>query len=146
WLRRRDHGRRDHRAPTRDELESSLRTLVGFVGANRDALEFLAPTAASAFTEHETRVYFDSEDQNTLVVEAQDAAGLVMQIARTLYHMKLAIVTSDIRTEGTLARDRFTLVSQTHRALGDEERRHVCDLLRTTLESWREQSLLQLGT
>jgi [protein-PII] uridylyltransferase len=59
------------------------------------------------------RVFFETQPLRAgnyvLVVEALDFPGLLLSVARALHRQNLDILGSDIRTEGTRVRDRFTV-------------------------------------
>jgi [protein-PII] uridylyltransferase len=95
------------------ELEAFLQTLSELVA--EEVLAASRVSAAPSSGPPPARVYFELEalrrGEFALLVEAPDSAGLLNGITSALHDQGVRIVTSQIRTEAGVARDRFELVS-----------------------------------
>ena len=96
---------------------------------------FEAPTLVTSIP---VRVAFDlrarRRGKHVLVVETRDVMGLMLSVSSTLHRMGIAIEASDIRTNGELARDRFTL-SATNGALDDSGLAEVVERVTATIQA-----------
>jgi UTP:GlnB (protein PII) uridylyltransferase len=146
WLRRRDGGRKDRRPPTVAQIESSIKTLTGFVRAR--AIPPEVPMAKLPSTlQPPARAYFRTGEhgEHELVIEAFDGPGLMTHIARTLFELDMSIVSSDIRTEGGIATDRFVLAPIGRGQLDELGRERISNELERSIDAWRRQHSLRVG-
>jgi [protein-PII] uridylyltransferase len=142
WVRRREQRKGGTAAPSQDDLELCIKTLIGFVQAEVDPAVLLPGPVPPPSLGPAPRVYFDSSGANepTLVVEATDGPGLLMAIARALYRCQVTIVASDIQTEGPIARDRFVLAAETRELRDPEWQDRICRTLSDALQQWQRQA------
>lgn len=142
WVRRRDY-RRGHRgAPSADDLERCMRTLVGFVQADVEPEVLLTPSVPSPEPGPEPRVYFEdgAEQAGHLVVEAPDGPGLLMAVARTLYRCQVTIVASEVHTDGKLARDKFVIAGEHADLANASWREQLCASLLEAIYVWQRRT------
>jgi UTP:GlnB (protein PII) uridylyltransferase len=143
WVRRRDHRRGQSAAPSSDDLELCIKTLTGFVQAEVDPAVLLPGPIPPPMPGPAPRVCFETTGTSavpTLVVEAPDGPGLLMAIARALYRCQVTIVASDIKTNGTLAHDRFVLAGEMHELRDPYWQDQICRTLVDAIAQWQRQS------
>jgi UTP:GlnB (protein PII) uridylyltransferase len=148
WVRRRDYRRGHREAPTPDDLDRCLRTLVGFVQADVEPEVLLTPSMAPPEPGPDPRVYFEESAQGEphLVVEAPDGPGLLMAVARTLYRCQVTIVSSEVHTDGKRARDRFTIAAENSDTQSPAWREKLCNTLLEAISLWQRRSDLENGS
>jgi UTP:GlnB (protein PII) uridylyltransferase len=89
-------------------IGESLDALVRGHANFDEAVRFVRATRSMS---HATRVRFESDAEagTVLTIEAADAPGLLMVIARALYAQDVQIVRSEVTTKDGVIRDRFHL-------------------------------------
>lgn len=96
---------------------------------------FDAPTLVTSIPIHVT---FDERarrrGKHVLMVETRDVMGLMLSISSTLHRLGVAIEASDIRTNGGLARDRFTLRAKSG-ALDESGLREIVERITATIQA-----------
>lgn len=93
------------------------------------------------------RAFFDPvqlrEGRQLLVVESRDFPGLLLTITRTLHQEQLDVVSSEVVTQGWLARDRFFLKDRLEAVPSEERlarvRGAVLDAVRSALSRYLER-------
>lgn len=118
------------------ELSARLQQLVDAparparLGTNGDTQPPLEPIPTA-------RVFFEPKalesGLNVLVVEGRDRPGLLLSLVRVLHRQGVDIVASEIRTEGTHVRDRFTVVDARDSPLTLERRETIQDAVRRAM-------------
>jgi [protein-PII] uridylyltransferase len=106
-------------------LVSSLERMLSELIKNERRSPSPQDWPASVDASHaEPKVFFDNDalksERCVLVVETRDRPGLLLSITLALHQQKVEIVTSEIRTEGELAHDRFTLTERGQSSLSPD--------------------------
>lgn len=151
WVRAQSE--RETRAITPSEV-SALERKLGEALTNNAALHAHRPGATAAIEPLATldpipapRAFFDAaqlrEGRQLLVVESRDFPGLLLTITRTLHEANLDVVTSEVVTQGWLARDRFLLRDRSGAIPSKERLAHVraavLEAVRSALSRYHER-------
>lgn len=140
WVRRHDFGKAQRKPPSEDEVNRCVDTVVGFVRAHVVPETLLPRLETAPRADFEPRVHFEVNraGEYELVVEAPDGTGLLMHLARTLYRQRLTILSSEIRTDGDTAHDRFVIAPEHTSRLDSAQRERICAEITQTLQGWRD--------
>lgn len=118
WVRAQSNGA--SRLVTPSEVSELERKLGEALSQNLTRAEALAAAdmVVSLDPIPAPRAFFDRAElqagKYVLVVESRDYPGLLLTITKTLHHEKLAVLSSEVITQGWLARDRFQLRDLLH--------------------------------
>lgn len=140
WIRRHDFGKTQRKPPSEDEVNRCVDTVVGFVRAHVVPEGLLPRPSKPLRADFAPRVRFETTAAGDyeLVVEAPDGTGLLMHLARALYRQRLTILSSEIRTDGDIAHDRFLIAPEHSSRLDVTQRERICAEITQTLQDWRD--------
>jgi hypothetical protein len=63
-----------------------------------------------------------------------------MAVARTLYRCQVTIVSSEVHTDGRLARDRFLIAAENSDMQSAQWRERLCNTLLESISIWQRRS------
>jgi [protein-PII] uridylyltransferase len=128
------------------KVAASLADLLEAPPEPAPASHFLPPGSDAFDTTPHPRAFFNTKalrrGEFVLIVEVPDFPGLLLSITTTLHAQGVEIASSDIRTEGALARDCFMIRDTTGQGLGPDRlatiRQAVVTSVRAAFQSARQ--------
>jgi UTP:GlnB (protein PII) uridylyltransferase len=140
WVRQKE---RAHDVPPNpDHLERCVRTITGFLRAGVEPEHVLTGAVSSRPPEGPLSLGWDDSGQ-ILTIQTPDGAGLLMAIAKALHESHATILSSEIRTEGSMANDRFELRMRTGGELDDAAREVIAERVQKSVVSWQQRSAVR---
>ncbi len=145
WLRARDSSGMA-RSIEPHELERVQTTLTELVASPpAQPWSSASPLGGSLDPLPATRAFFNTKalrrGDYVLVVEALDYPGLLLAITSALHAQGVEIASSDVRTEGTLARDSFVLKAEDALSLSSQKLAAIRDAVLAAVREGRKQAL-----
>lgn len=129
WVR---HDPPDRRTDpvTAEDVEALRATLEALLSGKVDRARISDPSIRPPATPSasETVVRFIEADDGsfaTLEVETGDRSGLLLALAQALFHQRVQIVSSQVRTTGTRVYDRFSIVELDGSPIGPRRRLEI---------------------